>query len=185
MRAESWIKQVLLTIARQTPDYRTANLDWRWNLQTDRASNIVRRSFGAMIGVLTAGVTALSLGAVGLAQATGREPTVHVGTASAPASAVTGSAYGTLPGTTGAARTGGVAIGGSGGGFSSMLIVMGAILVLLGIGAIALILWRRKDDGGPLKDDEPRPARRGPRLVPANRKLRSAVESDASHEVEP
>ncbi len=58
-----------------------------------------------------------------------------------------------------------------GSGFSTMLIVAGALLVLLGIGAIVLIVVRRRrDDGEGLEDDEDgAPYRRGPTPVPAGR----------------
>src|SRR5262249_42897083 len=58
---------------------------------------------------------------------------------------------------------------GSGGGFSKILILMGVVLVLLGVGGIALILWRRKKDGqepeGDMEDGGPH----GPGPVPNSR----------------
>jgi hypothetical protein len=197
MGARAWLKLVLLNISRQTPAYRAANLDWRWNLRTGLSISIFRRWFGAMFGVLVVGFAGLSTGAIGLAQSKGKATTVVVesrtapasviftGTPSHPASAITGSGVGTLPPTTEMVLpTAGAAGGGGGGGFSSLLIVMGAILVLLGVGAIALILWRSKADNAPPEDDEAGPAWRGPTPVPASRELRSAVEVDAGDELE-
>jgi hypothetical protein len=70
--------------------------------------------------------------------------------------------------------------GGGGGGSSSMFIVIGAILVLLGIGAIALILWRRKADREQPEDDEPASPRRGPTPVPASRGAYRGAPADAT-----
>jgi hypothetical protein len=66
--------------------------------------------------------------------------------------------------TTTAAKTGGSS------GFSTILIALGALLVLLGIGAIVFILVRRRRDDGEDPDelDEQAP-RRGPTPVPASR----------------
>ena len=49
-------------------------------------------------------------------------------------------------------------------GLSMMLIIIGAVLVLLGIGAIVLLLWRRKSDEEGEEEDGPPggPLRRGP-----------------------
>src|SRR6266545_2537377 len=59
---------------------------------------------------------------------------------------------------------------GGGSGFSTILIVAGALLVLLGIGAIVFILVRRRRDDGEEPDelDEQAP-HRGPTPVPASR----------------
>ena len=56
-----------------------------------------------------------------------------------------------------------------GSGFSTVLIVAGALLVLLGIGAIVLIMMRRRRDDGDDDGDDPSPPRRGPMPAPSAR----------------
>src|SRR5437764_3745749 len=79
------------------------------------------------------------------------------------ASTGTDSAAAAPPATTDVAKNGSS-------GFSTLLIVLGAALVLLGIGAIVFILVRRRrDDGeGPDEADETGAPQRGPTPVPAS-----------------
>jgi hypothetical protein len=75
--------------------------------------------------------------------------------------------------------------GGTGGsGFSKMLILVGVVLVLLGLGAIALILWRRRSDRGDGDeddgDDDGGPRRGGPAPVPGSRGAYRGAPADAT-----
>src|SRR6266511_1677133 len=90
-------------------------------------------------------------------------PTVSAPAVADPSQPVPDSAL-PQPGTTNASGKGG------GSGFSTILIVAGALLVLLGIGAIVFILVRRRRDDGEEPDelDEQAP-HRGPTPVPASR----------------
>ncbi|HEY2674749.1 MAG TPA: carboxypeptidase regulatory-like domain-containing protein, partial [Rugosimonospora sp.] len=69
-----------------------------------------------------------------------------------------------------------------GSGFSTLLIVLGAILVLAGVAAIGIILWRRRNDSGEPGDDDDEDGmpRRGPTPVPSSRGAYRGAQNDAT-----
>jgi hypothetical protein len=110
------------------------------------------------------GVAGQSL-TVTLVMVSSASPTVSAADSVAPISGAPSDAGGTiLPQNTATTNA-----SGTGGGTSMLIIVGGILLVLVGIGAIAFILWKRKkDDRGDDGDDDDAPDG-GPTPVPAAR----------------
>jgi hypothetical protein len=140
MSLSSWVYDVLLIVSRQSPPYREARLSRlsplpvRQRRERSTPTLPVQRNYPAAIGAAVVVVVIIAIVGFSMASPHGWLiiPESH--------SAVTSTPAEPLPPTPAPAGD----PGSVGGGFGTLLVVSGAVLVLAGLGTIGLILLRRQ-----------------------------------------